>query len=368
MVIFSFKRLMAICVCLSALILSLGGCGIQRLTTLVPYKHENSPVLCVAVPVFNDYSHRNTYSGEIAADLFAAELRKSGIVTLMERSDITAALAKQNIRLKPELFMPDAIWLGQMLEVDAVFVGSVEEFAYQEEQGVLVGNPGVSMQVQLVEVASKEVVWSASVFRSDHDFFNGKRDPLIRVAMLAVEELLTDLPRPKKRLSTEELLSGCGRKNIPTDLDNDKILNLADLCPNRAETVNGVEDLDGCPELVEKGEKYVEHLDVDGDRIVLRSAVKFEQGKIAIKKDSHEVLNHLGDFLKKNTQVRKVMIEGFPGKDFQGDFRERFAFRRAAFVKNFLVGLGVSEDRLVAVGYGLLERSSNTAIEFTIVE
>jgi len=50
-------------------------------------------------------------------------------------------------------------------------------------------------------------------------------------------------------------------QNHPKDIDGDGILDDVDLCPSQAETVNGIEDTDGCPDVVPPK-------DIDGDGIL----------------------------------------------------------------------------------------------------
>lgn len=342
---------------------------------------EKTPleVRCIAVAPFANMAANNgnqkNRGGEVVADLIGVELLQKTQFGLVAREDMQATLARQNIVLQPQLEVSQAIWLGKMLGVDAVLMGSVLEYGYQRVGDVAVGAPFVSIQARLVGVESKEVFWSATVDKAATTLFAGKRDPLSRIAMEAVAELVSSMPpvasTPDAKNNTSR---SCGALEVSADIDSDGILNLADRCPTRAETVNGRDDFDGCPETAGGDEGFLQYLVLNGDRIILKRPPSFVVGKTTLVPAAYADLDQLARFLADNLQIRKVMIEVFPvsgagAATGQQQQLERISFGKAAAVKSYLVGKGIEAKRLIAVGYGeLQQRQATSEIEFTIVE
>jgi outer membrane protein OmpA-like peptidoglycan-associated protein len=338
------------------------GCSSKSVRVDINKKLVPNSIACVAVPVFNNFSQTSSFSGEIVADLVGEELFAKGGIDTIQRGSVSAALRLQNINLSKNMTLPEAIWLGRTVGADAILVGQVSEYDYQYSEGLPVGNPSVAISAKLVVVKNKEVVWAGSVTRSGRDLFEGKRDPLSRVAMSAVRELLNTLSFGQNTGDQPV----CDLKTITLDIDDDGVLNLADKCPTRAETFNGIEDNDGCPEIARDQAEFIEFFSVDGDRILLKQPVFFTGS--AVDPSSHPLLRAIARFLIDNPEIRKVMIEGFSLVGANKQFQERAAFKRASNVKQFLLAEGVEESRLVAVGYGFESKRANGSIELTIVE
>jgi outer membrane protein OmpA-like peptidoglycan-associated protein len=79
--------------------------------------------------------------------------------------------------------------------------------------------------------------------------------------------------------------------------------------------------------------------------------VLFDTGKAQLKSGSQRSLEKLAQFLKENPQ-RKVSVEGFTDSVGGDDFNQELSERRANAVREALVGIGVSMDRINARGYG----------------
>ncbi|HSB97103.1 MAG TPA: OmpA family protein [Spongiibacteraceae bacterium] len=79
--------------------------------------------------------------------------------------------------------------------------------------------------------------------------------------------------------------------------------------------------------------------------------VLFDTGKARLKSGSQRSLQKLAQFLTENPQ-RHVAIEGFTDNVGGDDFNQDLSERRADAVRDALVGMGVSSDRISARGYG----------------
>jgi len=77
----------------------------------------------------------------------------------------------------------------------------------------------------------------------------------------------------------------------------------------------------------------------------------FDFNKADIRADAREALGKTGDFLRNYPQV-KVTIEGHCDERGSTEYNLALGDRRANAVKQYLVSLGISADRLSTVSYG----------------
>lgn len=127
-------------------------------------------------------------------------------------------------------------------------------------------------------------------------------------------------------------LKGC------PDLDGDGITDLEDKCP----TVPGTIKNKGCPDMTEVEREQV---------IKIGKAIYFATNKDIIKKESEAPLNELALILSKYPKML-MQIEGNTDNVGNDEFNLKLSQARAEAVKKYLVGKGIAEDRLTAVGYG----------------
>jgi len=77
----------------------------------------------------------------------------------------------------------------------------------------------------------------------------------------------------------------------------------------------------------------------------------FDYDKADIRADAREALGKTADFLRNYPQLR-VTIEGHCDERGSTEYNLALGDRRANAVKQYLVGLGISADRLTTVSYG----------------
>lgn len=156
----------------------------------------------------------------------------------------------------------------------------------------------------------------------------------------------------------------------PLDSDGDGVINSKDECPNqRGEArfkgcpdsdgdglpdkdddcpqVAGIRENKGCPE-VEPEEQQKE---VEEDLQKLLSNIEFDTNKDVIKSTSFDNLNTATEILSEHDSYN-VIIEGHTDDVGNDAANKMLSQKRAEAVKNYLTRRGVSESRIVAVGYG----------------
>ncbi len=181
---------------------------------------------------------------------------------------------------------------------------------------------------------------------------------------------LDDCPDDREDYDDFEDGDGC------PDLDNDRdrIVDVDDLCPDDPEDYDEVDDGDGCPEEDPPKHRVVER---DGELVVFEE-IFFDFDSARIQERSHDVLRAVAETIRGNPDLRLVEIGGHTDARGSATYNEWLSQQRAESVMTFLVGEGVDEDRLSAMGYGesvpkMKGRSeqayeANRRVEFMIVK
>lgn len=156
-----------------------------------------------------------------------------------------------------------------------------------------------------------------------------------------------------------------------SDRDGDGIADDVDKCPDEAETFNGIDDEDGCPE--KEAAAYVVK-----KKIVITQRVYFESNKDRILSKSYSILTSVANVLKKFPEIKKVRVEGHTDDVGSDETNKDLSERRAANVLSYLTRGGVDASRLESVGYGKTRplvtgdteeaRGTNRRVEFLIVD
>ena len=169
------------------------GCGHKYLTAEADHGSYLHAIDSVAILPFENMT-KFFEAGKIVADLMATELYISDRFQVMERTEAVTRCAEMGINIPESLDVEYARILGEKLGVDGVMIGSVSEFwyrIYREEDAEV--EPAVGINARLISVETGEVVWAASVTRSSYDLLLSQKDPLNRVAQLAIHDMLETL-------------------------------------------------------------------------------------------------------------------------------------------------------------------------------
>lgn len=183
------------------------------------------------------------------------------------------------------------------------------------------------------------------------------------------------------------------------DNDGDGLLDAKDKCPMEPEDVDGFQDEDGCPDPDNDGDgladtldkcpneaglaseggcpKRFEHINVTEEKIELKQAIFFQTAKATIMARSFPLLDEVAAVLGSRPSM-KVRVEGHTDSRGGRAYNLRLSQARADSVKAYLVGKGISSDRMEAKGYGpdqpidsnrtAAGRERNRRVEFMITQ
>ncbi len=157
-------------------------------------------------------------------------------------------------------------------------------------------------------------------------------------------------------------LQGC------PDRDGDKIIDKNDKCPDQPETVNQIDDADGCPDKIPDAVKKISGV---------LQGIYFDVDKDTIKPKSKTVLDKAVAVLKDHPGTR-WNIQGHTDSDGAREHNVDLSQRRAEAVLKYLVDHGIDGTRLVPKGFGPDEpiapntnkagKAKNRRIEFRLID
>ncbi len=208
-------------VLLAAFVLA-AGCGKSLRTQYLQQTAFIEPVHCVAVMPFENLTPYPR-AGDIVSDFFATELYASRKFRVVDRLEVQGAARRINLRIPEHIGAEFARQLGERMQVDGVVFGSVTEYWYpntagsQDSEQVLKGDePAVGVSARLLSVQNGEVLWSSSTSRGSFAVAADQRDPLSRVAQLAIADMVHPLLR-ELRDRQIDLLQTCGVAVAPME-------------------------------------------------------------------------------------------------------------------------------------------------------
>jgi hypothetical protein len=145
-----------------ALLLTAAGCS----HAVTQYVHPNADLAAlksVAVLPFENLSADRT-AGDKVQKIFSSELLATGAFNVVEPGLVSKTLKASRIETTESLGPADLKKLGEELKADAVFMGTVVDFA--ESRTGTTPAPDITIQLRLVECQSGATVWSASRSKS----------------------------------------------------------------------------------------------------------------------------------------------------------------------------------------------------------
>lgn len=126
--------------------------------TFVAATFAPGPGTRVAVLPFENLTAHPS-AGLICAQLMSTELYQRGLFAQLEETAIRRTLADNRVDISKLSDRTYALEVAQLLDVDAVLIGSVSEYGYQHG---LREEPSVGINVRLVGARDGEVLWASS--------------------------------------------------------------------------------------------------------------------------------------------------------------------------------------------------------------
>jgi OOP family OmpA-OmpF porin len=171
----------------------------------------------------------------------------------------------------------------------------------------------------------------------------------------------------------------------PSDRDGDGIADNLDKCPDQPEDYNGVQDDDGCPDILETDKDHVvDNPPVPGEPLTLEQVVtlpapiEFKFDSAIMLPGAEIYLNQVLAILKAHPEVTRLEIQGHTSSEGGYDYNMRLSDSRAKAVYQWLVDHGIDGQRLTPHGYGLTQpmfpndtephRQRNRRVQFRLIE
>ncbi len=150
----------------------------------------------------------------------------------------------------------------------------------------------------------------------------------------------------------------------PLDSDGDGVNDEVDQCPKEAETQNGLDDEDGCPDELPTP-PAPEPLPLTTNSVdpsqKLPDPIEFEQGEATLLPQSSEAIDRVVAVLAEHSEVSLVEVQGHTSREGSEAVNQDLSQRRAQAVVDALVLKGVARARLKAKGYGYRSPIANDA-------
>jgi outer membrane protein OmpA-like peptidoglycan-associated protein len=153
-------------------------------------------------------------------------------------------------------------------------------------------------------------------------------------------------------------VAGVPPLGCPGDTDQDGVADPDDKCPTEAESKNGFEDSDGCPDELPGAVKKLTGV---------IAGIEFGVNKDNIRSSSFGVLDQAAKILTEYPSL-KLEITGRTDDTGARDHDVKLSQQRADAVKGYLVAKGVGVDRIITRGAGpdeplLKEKTKKSAAE-----
>jgi len=174
--------------------LLLGGCGGAATTSYIHPNVDFSHMKRAAVLPFQNLA-QDRLAGERMQSIFLMELLDEDILVLVDPRETVAAMQKLGIASGFALTPEQAVALGDRLDVDALFFGSVEEYGYAQDDRRR--GPAVTAVFGLTETETGALAWRVQVHATGGSIwkrlFGGGTADLYEVSRKTVRKALGTL-------------------------------------------------------------------------------------------------------------------------------------------------------------------------------
>jgi outer membrane protein OmpA-like peptidoglycan-associated protein len=101
--------------------------------------------------------------------------------------------------------------------------------------------------------------------------------------------------------------------------------------------------------IAEGGVKYYDRFMQDGK--IIANGIRFDVNKATLRPESMGVINEIATLMKEHPDI-SFSVEGHTDSDGDADMNQTLSEDRAETVKNQLISMGISADRLSSKGFG----------------
>lgn len=176
------------------------GCGKVYSTKFYAPRELRVGVSKVAVLPFTDLTGREENS-KVIEKFFVEEITRNYGVEVIEGDELKRRLSEKRFDLEDLSNRSEAYRIAQILNVDAVVLGSVLEYRYRRwmtrERGVS-EDPVVCLGARVINGKTGTVAWAATNARTDYGIFTAGRNPLAGLAQKVVRDLVRSIRFNKK--------------------------------------------------------------------------------------------------------------------------------------------------------------------------
>lgn len=361
------------------LILSVSSCGYTFRSNHLSDTNNWSRIKCIAVmPFLNLTEYPN--AGKIMSDIISTEFYITQRFGVAERTEVEQFIETVGLTVPQEIDSTFARKIGELMNVDAVLIGSVTEFWYRNaRQKFSEEEPIVGAGFKLIYVRTGEVLWSSSYTRTSYDILLTQRDPLNRIAQIVAEKAtfsLHEIPLPSGKIENN---CADGWKTVAQ-----KKLGVAKAIKKTGQTTamtpvvqQNMPVVQQPPPLTDPEAIALSKQFVKGKSIIMRE-LKFRGNTTVLEQGSYLYLDRIGKILQSKPDI-KIRIDAH--SDPFGTEEECLSLTNewANTIKNYLITkYKFLEERIRSKGFGssipLMPnitkrgREMNRRIEITILE
>jgi outer membrane protein OmpA-like peptidoglycan-associated protein len=119
-------------------------------------------------------------------------------------------------------------------------------------------------------------------------------------------------------------------------------------------------------------------VEVRDNKIEIHDKIQFDYDKATIRPESFSLMNEIASVIHKNSQIKKIRIEGNASAEGSAQHNQKLSEDRARSVMKYLTEHGIAAGELVSIGYGVdrpiadngseAGREQNRRVEFVILE
>jgi len=204
---------------LIGLLIGLAGCAKTYVQGYIKPDLNVSDVKSIAMLPFDNISGYQD-AGKKVENLLLTELVRTEMFKIAEMGEVEKSLRNLRIRTTSEIDLDKLQKLGKQLNVQAVIMGSVDEYELRQERNETV--PVVSITARMLDVQTGDIIWAISHTHDGNDretvFGFGKIISLSRLAQIVISEMVENLTHGL--LPTNANLKTKNKENKTTGLPN----------------------------------------------------------------------------------------------------------------------------------------------------